>query len=332
MSHLAPGDCPCRIWPGRRTLESPQGVGFVQHIVPNIWCQGNAEEAGHFYANVFPNTESWVSSRYPETGLLDFQTALAGKPLTVEVKIGDYEISLINAGEEFTPNPAISFMVTFDPRNYDDSADAARAALDQVWVGLNDGGTALMPLDSYPFSEHYGWVQDRFGVSWQLITPDPLSEPRPFIRPSLMFAGPAQNHAGQAVNHYLDTFGEVFGDSDLGQFETYDEWTGPAEPGALQFGDFRIGDNWLVAMDSGAEQAFTFTEGVSLEVRCEDQAEIDALWDALSAVPEAEQCGWLTDRFGVHWQIIPRDIGALMERPEAFEHLMSMKKIVIADL
>lgn len=303
----------------------------MQHIVPNIWCQGNAEEVGQFYAEVFPHTTSWVSSRYPESGLLDFQTAFAGKPLTVEVKIGDYEISLINAGEEFTPNPSISFMVTFDPRDYGDSADAAKSALDRVWVGLSEGGAALMPLEAYPFSEHYGWVQDRFGVSWQLITPDPLSEPRPFIRPSLMFAGPVQNHAGQAVNHYIDTFAEVFG-TDLGQIETYEQWTGPAEPAALKFGDFSIGDDWFAAMDSAVEQDFTFTEGVSLEVRCADQAEIDAVWSVLSAVPEAEQCGWLTDRFGVHWQIVPRDIGTLMQRPEAFEHLMAMKKIVIADL
>jgi predicted 3-demethylubiquinone-9 3-methyltransferase (glyoxalase superfamily) len=84
-------------------------------------------------------------------------------------------------------------------------------------------------------------------------------------------------------------------------------------------------------MDSGVEQQFEFGCGVSLEVQCTDQAEIDRLWEALSAVPEAEQCGWLADRFGVSWQIVPADMAELMQRPDAYEHMMGMKKLVIAD-
>lgn len=98
------------------------------------------------------------------------------------------------------------------------------------------------------------------------------------------------------------------------------------------FSDFRIGDQWFTAMDSGVEQDFSFTCGMSLEVQCEDQAEIDRLWDALSAVPAAEQCGWLVDAFGVNWQIVPANMGELMERPGSFQHLLAMKKIVIADI
>ncbi|WP_341872830.1 VOC family protein [Leucobacter insecticola] len=98
------------------------------------------------------------------------------------------------------------------------------------------------------------------------------------------------------------------------------------------FSDFRIGEQWFTAMDTVVEQDFSFTCGMSLEVACADQAEIDRLWGALSAVPEAEQCGWLADKFGVSWQIVPANMGELMERPNAFQHLLEMKKIVIAEI
>ena len=71
---------------------------------------------------------------------------------------------------------------------------------------------------------------------------------------------------------------------------------------------------------------------MSIEVGCADQAEIDRVWDALSAVPEAEQCGWLVDPFGVNWQVVPENMGELMQRPDAFAHMMPMKKIIIDEL
>ena len=86
-----------------------------------------------------------------------------------------------------------------------------------------------------------------------------------------------------------------------------------------------------MATDFGADPAFLFSEGLSLEVQCEDQTEIDRLWDALSAVPDAEQCGWLKDRYGVSWQIVPENMAELMARPNAFERMLEMKKLVIAD-
>lgn len=97
------------------------------------------------------------------------------------------------------------------------------------------------------------------------------------------------------------------------------------------FSEFRVGDQWFAAMDSGVEQDFTFNGAISIEVRCENQAEIDRYWEALSAVPDAEQCGWLVDPYGVSWQIVPADLGELMERPNAFANMMQMKKLVIAD-
>ena len=318
-----------------------------QKIVPNIWCNRNAEEVGRTYASIFPGATATVESRYPTEGLLDFQEPFAGEPLTVAVEIEGTRIVLINAGDEFAPNPSISLILNFDPLRFADTAahtaaaggsdesaeEAAIARLDLIWLGLADGGEVLMPLGEYPFSKRYGWVRDRFGMSWQLMLTDPAGDPRPFVIPALMFSGEAQNRAAEAREHYVSVFEELSTvDAALGMAFPYGVQTGPASPEALMFSEFRIGDQWFSAMDSGVEMDAPFSCGVSLEVNCEDQAEIDRLWDALSAVPEAEQCGWLADRFGVSWQIVPADMGRLMERPGAFEHMLAMKKIVIADL
>lgn len=302
-----------------------------QKIIPNIWCNRNAEEVGAFYANVFENAEFEVESRYPsdEDLLLDFQKEFAGAPLAVTVTISGYRFLLINAGDEFSPNPSISFMLNFDPLLFDGDEDLARASLDRLWERLREDGSELMSLGEYPFRPRYGWVQDRFGVSWQLMLTDPAGDPRPFILPSLMFSGSVQNRAREAVDHYLDVFADVAGGAERGIYAPYPEPQGPATPGAAMFSDFRIGSQWFAAMDSGVEETFPFSCGVSLEVTCEDQREIDRYWDALSAVPEAEQCGWLVDRFGVSWQIVPRNMDELMQKPGAYSKMMSMKKLVI---
>ncbi|WP_336658567.1 VOC family protein [Leucobacter sp. USHLN153] len=299
-----------------------------QYIVPNIWCQGNAEEVGRFYSEVLPDTTSEVAARYPETGLLDFQQDFAGLPLMVTVTVRDFRLSLINAGQEFAPNPAISFFLMFGPVGFG-GPEGAREALDRVWAGLADGGEVLMPLQQYPFSERYGWVQDRFGVSWQLGLFDEDGADPPFVMPALLFGGPAQNRAVEARAKYAAVFGDDF---EAGDAFPYGEQTGPATPDALMYSEFRIKGVPFTAMDSGVEQDFSFTSGVSLEVHCADQAEIDRLWEGLSAAPEAEQCGWLADEFGVSWQIVPANMGELMEHPGAFERMLQMKKIVIDEL
>lgn len=300
----------------------------MQRFVTNIWCDRNAEEAGRFYASVFPNTTSSVESTYPHEGLLDFQQEFAGKPLTVSVDLDGTRLVLINAGSEFAPNPSVSFTLNFDPLQFEGDSLAARAQLDALWAALSDGGKVMMPLQEYPFSARYGWVEDRFGVSWQMSLTDPSGDPRPFLMTSLLFSGPSQNRAADAVDRYL----ALFPDSELGMRVPYEEATGPASSQAVMFSDFRLGTQWFTAMDSGADEAFPFTCGMSIEVGCADQAEIDRIWDALSAVPEAEQCGWLVDPFGVNWQVVPENMAELMRRPDAFAHMMPMKKIIIDEL
>ncbi|BDV32369.1 VOC family protein [Microbacterium terricola] len=298
----------------------------MQKIVPNLWFNGNAAEAGEFYAAAFPGATAEVTGRYPDEGLPEFQRALAGEPVTVAVVIEGFRLTLINAGGEFAPNPAVSFMLNFDPLQLGDE-QTARDRLDAVWAALADGGTVLMPLDEYPYSPRYGWLQDRYGVSWQLLLADPSGGPRPFVVPQLLFSGPAQNRAKEAIDFYTS----VFGDAAPGFFAPYPEQTGPAAPGSAMFSDFTLEGQTFAAMDSGVEQDFTFGVGNSFEVRCADQAEIDRLWESLSAVPQAEQCGWLVDRFGLSWQIVPADMDVLLRKPGAYQRMLEMKKLVIAD-
>ena len=93
--------------------------------------------------------------------------------------------------------------------------------------------------------------------------------------------------------------------------------------------DFELDGQKFVAINAGPE--FKFTEAVSFAIYCKDQPEIDYYWEKLSAAPESEQCGWCKDKYELSWQVVPKDMEALMSKPNAFATLMQMKKIVISD-
>lgn len=93
--------------------------------------------------------------------------------------------------------------------------------------------------------------------------------------------------------------------------------------------EFELSGNRFTAINAGSE--FKFNEAVSFSIPCKDQEEIDYYWEKLSRVPEAEQCGWCKDQFGLSWQVVPENTEELLKRPDAFQHMMQMKKLVIAD-
>ena len=99
------------------------------------------------------------------------------------------------------------------------------------------------------------------------------------------------------------------------------------EAGTIMFTDFTLRGTWMAAMDSGAFHDFTFTPGVSMIVSCRDQEEIDRYWTGLSAVPEAERCGWCVDRWGVSWQVLPHNIAELMADAAVRDKILQMGKI-----
>ncbi|MEV8144946.1 VOC family protein [Specibacter sp. NPDC078709] len=293
----------------------------MQRIVPNIWCQGNANDVGHYYASVFPKTSMDAVASYPEDNLPDFQQALAGQPLVVDVTISDYRLRLINAGGEFRPTPAISFILNMDPLMFDGDEALTRERIATMWDALADGGQVRMELAAYPHSQLYGWVEDRYGVNWQLMLTDPAGEPRPLVIPQLLFTG-ASAQAQQA----MDLYQGLFPNSGPGLVVPQ------GDDGGIMFAEFTLDGQWFSAMDGGTAHDFTFSPGLSLEVDCTDQNEIDTFWEALSTVPEAEQCGWLVDSFGVSWQIVPQNMAELMQHPGAYQRMLAMKKIVIAEL
>ncbi len=93
--------------------------------------------------------------------------------------------------------------------------------------------------------------------------------------------------------------------------------------------EFELSGQHFTAINAGPE--FKFNEAISFAISCEDQDEIDRYWELLSSVPESEQCGWCKDRFGLSWQVVPKNMGELMQRPNAYAKMMQMKKLVIAD-
>jgi predicted 3-demethylubiquinone-9 3-methyltransferase (glyoxalase superfamily) len=294
----------------------------MQKIVPHLWFNKEAKEAAAFYAATFPDTKviSETVIRDTPSGDCDF--------VTFEV-MGQYFMG-ISAGPVFKMNPSISFFVNFDPSRDPD----AKAHLDEIWAKLIDGGSALMPLDKYPFSDWYGWVVDRYGVSWQLILTKPEGEERPRVVPSLLFTNEVAGKAEEATDFYIS----VFKNSKRGAIARYEADTPVQKKGDAMFTDFQLEGQWLAAMDGGSVHDFGFNEGVSLLVNCDTQEEIDYYWEKLSAVPESEQCGWLKDRYGVSWQINYTGMNRILETgtPEqvarATKAFLTMKKFDVAEL
>jgi predicted 3-demethylubiquinone-9 3-methyltransferase (glyoxalase superfamily) len=281
----------------------------IQKIIPHLWYDHQAKEAAEFYSVVFPNSKV--------TQVTTIHNTPSGDSDIVSFKVNGHEFMAISAGPLFKLNPSISFMVNV----------GSKLEIDKLWADLSRGGKVLMELAKYPFSEYYGWIQDKYGVSWQLMLINPDSEMRPYIVPSLLFVKEMRGKAKQAVDYYLS----LFSPSHIGRVEYYPDKT-------LMFSDFNLLDQWFVAMDGEGDHEFKFNEAISLMVKCDNQAEIDTYWSKLSAVPESEQCGWLKDKYGVSWQIVPTAMDEMMSKgtPEQIARVtqafLKMKKFDIAVL
>jgi predicted 3-demethylubiquinone-9 3-methyltransferase (glyoxalase superfamily) len=291
-----------------------------QQIVPCIWLDDQAEPAATFYERTFPGGRVTAVSRYPASS-----DNPSGKPrgsvLTVEFEVAGQRFAALNGGPLFHLNPSISFFVQVE------TVEEA----DRLFAVLADGGEALMPLGTYPWSERYGWVKDRFGVSWQVIA----GRRRPgdaTIVPCLMFAGAQHGNAEAAMRAYAG----IFPGSRIGSLERYGPGEGPA--GTVKHGRFLLGGQEMIAMDSHVDHGFTFNEALSLQVRCRDQDQLDRTWTALAQGGEQGPCGWLKDRFGLSWQVVPEEIAGWMAstdvaaRDRAFQAIMGMGKLDIETL
>jgi predicted 3-demethylubiquinone-9 3-methyltransferase (glyoxalase superfamily) len=294
----------------------------MQKITPHLWFDKEAREAAEFYTSLFPDSKV--------TSITTLHDTPSGDTDIVSFELADQPFMAISAGPLFKFNPLVSFVVNFDP-----SRDRnARENIDALWERLSQGGTTLMPLDKYPFSERYGWVQDKYGLSWQLILSNPEGEERPFIVPSLMFVGEVAGKAEEVINFYLS----VFKDSKMGALIRYGAGQEPDKEGTVMFADFMLEGQWFAATDSGREHNFAFNEAISFLVNCNTQEEIDYYWSKLSAVPESEQCGWLKDQYGLSWQISPAAMQEMLTKgsreqvDRVTQAFLPMKKLDIKKL
>jgi predicted 3-demethylubiquinone-9 3-methyltransferase (glyoxalase superfamily) len=226
----------------------------------------------------------------------------------------------INGGPEYTINPSISFYVIINSEN----------EINKTWKALSEDGLVLMPFDKYPWSKKYGWVQDRFGASWQLSIGNPEEVGQKFS-PLLMFTGNQNGRAEEAIRFYTS----VFSDSGIKGIARYEKGENDVE-GNIKHAQFNLGKNIFMAMESSLPHQFSFNEAVSFLVDCENQKEIDYYWDKLTEGGEEVRCGWLKDKFGVSWQIVPTILSELMSDPSRSERVvkafLQMKKFEIDKL
>jgi len=200
-------------------------------------------------------------------------------------------------------------------------------------VSSPKGGSALMGLGEYSFSERYGWTQDRYGLSWQVMfVGNRKIEQR--ITPTLMFVGEQCGRAEEAINFYSS----VFHDAKVDHILRYGKDDKPDKEGTIKHAGVSLeGENFAV-MDSARAYNFTFNEAISFMVHCDTQEQIDHFWSKLSAEPKAERCGWLKDKFGLSWQIVPAAMDEMLsEKDESrlarvTEAFLKMKKFDIAKL
>ena len=284
----------------------------MQKIIPFLWFNDQAEEAMNFYTSIFKDAKI-VSLRRSGPGK-------DARVFTGTFQIEGQEFYALNGGPHFKFSPANSFFVS--------CSDISE--IETLWQELSQGGTTLMPLDKYPSSEKFGWIQDKFGISWQLNLGDSTG---PKIKPFLMCVNEKAVKAEEAMQFY----NSVFNNSNIVKLLKYGPGEGGVE-GTLKMATFNLENQTFMASDSHHPHAFGFTPAFSFFVHCTTQTEVDMFWDKLSAGGAKSQCGWLTDKFGVSWQIIPNLLGQLLgdkdpvKSARVMKAMLQMHKIDMAEL
>ena len=287
----------------------------MQKIIPHLWFDKEAIEAADFYVSTFPK------SKVKNTTIL--HNTPSGSVDIVTFELLGLEFQAISAGPLFKFNPSVSFHVTCK----------SKEEVDAIWKSLSHGGQVLMDLGAYPFSEIYGWVQDKYGLSWQIIYSRGV-DVKQKITPVVMFVGSVCGKAQEAVNFWTS----LFRDANVDNILQYGKGEEPDKEGTLKYAAFSLFGQEFGAMDSAHEHPFMFNEAVSFIVNCDTQKEIDHYWVKLSAVPEAEACGWLKDKYGLSWQVIPGRMNEMLQGNDqerigrVTQAFLPMKKLDIAKL
>lgn len=286
-----------------------------QKVTPHLWFDKEAKEAAEFYVKTFGN-----NSRV--TNVMTLHDTPSGDADVVSFELWDYKFMAISAGPLFKFNSSISFHIRCD----------SIEEVDNYYKKLSKNGKVLMELNEYPFSKRYAWVEDTYGVSWQIIHTDKKITQK--IVPALMFTQDICGKTREAIEYYI----HVFPTSKINEIIEYGKNEFNEKENNVMYSEFILANQKFVAMDSGFGHTFKFNEAISFMVYCKDQKEIDYYWEKLSHVPESEQCGWLKDKFGVSWQIVPEAMDEMMVKgtkeqiDRVTQAFLKMKKFVIKDL
>lgn len=298
-------------------------VSGKQRIIPNLWFDRQAEEAVNMYTSIFKESGVRSLTRANKAGF-EIHGLPEGTVMTVEFQIEGQRFIAINGGPLFKFNPTISFLV----------ACSTKEEVDAIWQKLAVPSRVLMDLGAYPFSERYGWTQDKYGLSWQvMLMGDRVIKQK--ITPTLMFVDKQHGKAEEAVNLYT----KVFHNANIDHIERYGRGEEPDREGTIRHAGFMLEGDEFAAMDSAHVHNISFNEAISLMVECQTQVEIDYYWGKLTADGGQESvCGWLKDKFGVSWQVAPTVLNEMLRDSDKTKvervtnTFLKMKKFDIEEL
>lgn len=254
----------------------------MQPIIPHLWYDTEAKEAVAFYVDLFGGKLDWTYT---------ITDTPSGDSDLIQFQLGDMTLAAISAGPYFKLNESMSLMVNV----------ASKDEVTRLYQALSEGGRVLMPLGEYPFSPYYVWLEDRFGLSWQLSYAPDLDKPYQFDI-CLLFSQEQVGLAQPMLDYYKDKLPQA----SVGQLSYYGEGEAAVEAAKLNYAELLIAGQKMIVMDHGYGGEASFNEAFSLMVYVDSQDELNFYYDLLSAVPEAEMCGWVKDQFGISWQIVPR--------------------------
>lgn len=295
----------------------------MANVIPHLWMDDNINEAVEFYKTLFPNSKTLRQTHYSGIGE-EIHGKKSGELMTLEFELAGEKFVALNGGPHYVLNPSVSLFVTF----------ASQEELDLIWEKLMVGGQALMPLGQYEWSSYYGWLQDKYGLTWQLYLGGYHGVEQQIL-PSFLFANEYGGRAQEAIEFYTS----IFSPSKIIEMALYKVGEDAPE-GALKHGLFHLENRALMAIDSHIEHPFQFNEAFSLLIECENQKEIDHYWNLLSkgGDPKAQRCGWLKDKFGVSWQVSAKQLPNWLNdhaspvAKSVMSAMMQMKKINISEL
>lgn len=275
-----------------------------QSFYPCIWFDGQAKSAAEFYSHIFSDSK-----------------VLSHNPIVTMWQLCGQKFMGLDGGPMFKPNPSISFFVTCE----------SQEEIDDIWNKLSKDAKIMMALDKYEWSEYYGFLEDKFGISWQIFK-GKYSEVNQKIVPCFLFTDKNFGKANSAIDFYTSVFKNSTKEGVL--FYSESEMQGE---NIVKHGQFTLNDHVFMAMDGPGEHHYSFNEALSFVIQCDTQDQIDYYWNTFTKDGGQESmCGWCKDKFGVSWQIVPSILGELMNNAEKSSRVqaafLQMKKFDIEKL